>query len=449
MPERRILLVDDDADLLALWTAWLEGDGYVVDQATNGDDALTHLAMRAPTLLITDLAMPGMDGMALLDRLYAKDPTLPVIMVSGRAHIEDALAATERGVASFLTKPVQQDALLENVRNVLRFGREGVSTPVDEFAQGVIYRSPVMERVLQQVRRVAPGISTVMIFGETGSGKELLARALHRASARADGPFVAVNCAALPEQLLESELFGHVKGAFTGALTTNEGLFRAADGGTLFLDEIGDMPPALQVRLLRVLQDSRVRPVGSTKEIPIDVRVVTATHRDLDSMVESGEFREDLYYRLNVIPLHLPALRERPEDIVALADHFLAEVAARTSEKKPRLSQEAIEHMLLAPWPGNVRQLANVMERCAVLRSGPVIPASLIDQALRSDTSQMPTLEDAVRDFEKGYLLRLLRMTQGNITSAARIAGRNRTDFYNLLNRHQLEAAQFRNGEVD
>lgn len=446
MAEQRILLVDDDADLLALWSVWLEAAGYRVDQAADGDAALTRLAMHAADLVITDLAMPGMDGMALLDRLYANDPGLPVIMISGRAHIEDALAATERGVASFLTKPVQQQALLESVRNVLKLDREGVPEDVGDFAEGIIYKSPVMARVLQQVRRVAPGTSTVMIFGDTGSGKELLARALHRASSRAKGPFVAVNCAALPEQLLESELFGHVKGAFTGATSANEGLFRAANGGTLFLDEIGDMPSSLQVRLLRVLQESSVRPVGATKEIPIDVRVVTATHRDVDELLEAGDFREDLYYRLNVIPLHLPALRERPEDILVLAEHFLAEVAARTGEKKPRLSQEAVEHMLQASWPGNIRQLANVMERCAVLSSGPVISAGLVDDALRSDSGEMPTLEEAMRDFERGYLIRLLRMTQGKITSAARIAGRNRTDFYNLLNRHQLEPASFRSG---
>ncbi|MCB1155645.1 sigma-54 factor interaction domain-containing protein, partial [bacterium] len=218
------------------------------------------------------------------------------------------------GVASFLTKPVQQDALLESVGNVFKLGHEHETA--GDFADGIIYQSPLMARLLQQVRRVAAGTTTVMIFGETGSGKELLARALHRASPRRDEPFVAVNCAALPEQLLESELFGHKKGAFTGAITANEGLFRAAHGGTLFLDEIGDMSPGLQVRLLRVLQEGRVRPLGSAQEIPVDVRVVTATHRDLDALVEEGEFREDLYYRLNVIPLHLPALRERPEDIL-------------------------------------------------------------------------------------------------------------------------------------
>ncbi|MCP5137835.1 MAG: sigma 54-interacting transcriptional regulator [Gammaproteobacteria bacterium] len=442
MAEPRILLVDDDADLLALWTVWLESEGYHVDQATDGDGALTRLAMHAADLVITDLAMPGMDGMMLLDRLLANDPGLPVIMISGRAQIADALAATERGVASFLTKPVQQDALLESVSNVLRLGRDHETAK--DFAEGIIYQSPLMARLLQQVRRVAAGTTTVMIFGETGSGKELLAGALHRASPRRDGPFVAINCAALPEQLLESELFGHKKGAFTGAMTANDGLFRAAHGGTLFLDEIGDMSSALQVRLLRVLQEGKVRPVGSAQEIPVDVRVVTATHQDLDALVEEGDFREDLYYRLNVIPLHLPALRERPEDILALAEHFLSEFATRTGEKKPRLSQEAAERMLQAGWPGNIRQLANVMERCAVLCNGAVIPLNLIDQALRKDSGQMPTLEDAVKDFERSYLVRLLRMTRGNITTAARIAGRNRTDFYNLLNRHQLEAAQFR-----
>lgn len=438
----RILLVDDDEDILTLLSAWLEAAGYVVDQAKDGDEALTRLEINSADVVVTDLAMPGMDGMTLLQKLFDQDSRLPVIMISGRAQIDDALAATNAGVASFLTKPVQQEALIESVRNALNISASGAQ--MEEFAAGILTRSPIMQGLLQQVRRVGAGSSTVMIFGETGSGKELLAKAVHKASARSKKPFIAVNCAALPEQLLESELFGHVKGAFTGAMSASEGLFRAADGGTLFLDEVGDMPLPLQVRLLRVLQESMVRPVGSTKDIPVDVRVVTATHRDLDEMLVDGEFREDLYYRLNVIPLHLPALRERREDIGLLAEHFLEKVAEQSGENKLRFAPDALEALMKADWPGNIRQLANVVEQCSVLSNSKIIPASLVDQALRGSKGSMPTLEEATRDFERGYLVRLLRMTQGNITNAARIAGRNRTDFYNLLNRHHLEAKQFR-----
>ncbi len=442
----RVLLVDDDRDVLDLLGIWLEADGYVVDKAENGDQALEQLSVDNTDVVITDLAMPGMDGLALLDRITNLYPRLPVIMISGRAQINDALAATNRGVASFLTKPVQESALSESVNNALRIGVLEPTNDADmgDAAKAILHRSSIMRSLLQQVRRVGAGRSTVMIFGETGSGKELLAQALHEASPRSDQPFIAVNCAALPEQLLESELFGHVKGAFTGAMTASEGLFRAADGGTLFLDEVGDMPLALQVRLLRVLQESVVRPVGSTKDIPINVRVVTATHRDLDEMLAEGAFREDLYYRLNVIPLHLPALKERREDILLLVEHFLGDLAEETGEKKRKFSPEAADMLLRSNWPGNVRQLANVVEQCAVLSNSNVIPVCMVENALKRDKGQMQTLEEAVKEFERGYMVRLLRMVQGNVTKAANIAGRNRTDFYNLLNRHNLDAKKFR-----
>jgi two-component system response regulator GlrR len=286
--------------------------------------------------------------------------------------------------------------------------------------------------------------TTVLITGETGTGKELLAEAIHAASARHDAPFVAINCSALPEELLESELFGHEKGAFTGAMTRHEGLFQAANGGTLFLDEIGDMPLSLQAKLLRVLQDFKVRPVGSTKAIPVDVRIVSATHHQLEQLVEQGDFREDLFYRLSVVPLHMPSLRERREDIAPLVNHFLERIAGRTSRPPKRFAPDALRHLLQAELPGNVRQLQNVVEQCSVLSPSDVISPAFTTQALHSRPSNIPTLDEAKQSFERRYLISVLRAAEGNVTTAARMAGRNRTEFYKLVGRYELDPAQFR-----
>ena len=301
-----------------------------------------------------------------------------------------------------------------------------------------------MEDLLRQARMVAQSEASVFIQGASGTGKELLARAIHRASRRSHGPFVAVNCAAIPENLLESELFGHRKGSFTGANYDHKGLFPSADSGTVFLDEIGDMPLALQAKLLRVLQEREVRPVGSTQTVPVDVRIISATHRDLESRMKSGQFREDLYYRLNVVSLLLPSLAERREDIVPLAQHFLAVVAQRYGKEVHAFSTEALELLIAAPWPGNVRQLLNVVEQVVALSGVGVVPASLVQQALRQEPVSLEPLEEARRAFERDYLVRILRMTSGNVTQAAKLAQRNRTEFYKLLERHQLEPRAFK-----
>jgi two-component system response regulator GlrR len=284
----------------------------------------------------------------------------------------------------------------------------------------------------------------VFIAGASGTGKELLARAIHRASPRAEKPFVAINCAAIPENLLESELFGHRKGAFTGAAYEHRGLFQAAEGGTVFLDEIGDMPLPLQAKLLRVLQERQVRPVGAIQDIPVDVRVVSASHRDLESGLKEGWFREDLYYRLNVVALQLPLLAERREDIPALASHFLRDVAVRYAKTVTALAPEAMELLVGAPWPGNVRQLQNVIEQAIALSTSAIIPASLIQSALRSEPAAWASLDEARREFERDYLVRLLRLTQGSVANAARLAQRNRTEFYKLLERHELDPKLFK-----
>jgi two-component system response regulator GlrR len=305
-----------------------------------------------------------------------------------------------------------------------------------------------MEDLLRQAKLVADSDASVLVFGESGTGKELLARAIHQASRRSERAFVAVNCGAIPGELLESELFGHARGAFTGAIQAHKGLFQAADGGTLFLDEIGDMPLPLQVKLLRVLQEGEVRPVGSTQAIPVDVRVISATHRDLDAQREQGLFREDLYFRLNVVSLKLPSLAERREDIPLLAAHILGKLAERYRKPASTLAPDAMALLVAAPWPGNVRQLLNLLEQCVALATTPVIPATLVQAALKEDAAALVPFEEARKTFERDYLVRLLKITGGNVTQAAQLAKRNRTEFYKLLQRHRLEPGMFKEAKA-
>ncbi|EEV5548984.1 two-component system response regulator QseF/GlrR, partial [Escherichia coli] len=308
----------------------------------------------------------------------------------------------------------------------------------------IVTRSPLMLRLLEQARLVAQSDVSVLINGQSGTGKEIFAQAIHNASPRNSKPFIAINCGALPEQLLESELFGHARGAFTGAVSNREGLFQAAEGGTLFLDEIGDMPAPLQVKLLRVLQERKVRPLGSNRDIDIDVRIISATHRDLPKAMARGEFREDLYYRLNVVSLKIPALAERTEDIPLLANHLLRQAAERHKPFVRAFSTDAMKRLMTASWPGNVRQLVNVIEQCVALTSSPVISEALVEQALEGENTALPTFVEARNQFELNYLRKLLQITKGNVTHAARMAGRNRTEFYKLLSRHELDANDFK-----
>jgi two-component system response regulator GlrR len=333
--------------------------------------------------------------------------------------------------------------LLDTVAEAMRLSSPGTGE-VEDWRAEIITRSSSMEDLLAQARRVAASDASVCIFGASGTGKELLARAIHRASPRSGAPFVAVNCGAIPEGLLESELFGHKKGSFTGAVADRRGLFQAAQGGTLFLDEIGDMPLSLQVKLLRALEERTVRPVGSHEQHPIDVRVITATHRKLEEKIAAGEFREDLYYRLNVVKLSLPTLAERREDIPLLANSFIARLAERYRRPQLAFSPEAMQLLVSAPWQGNVRQLFNVIEQAVALAATEVIPESLVRQALDAPDTNLTPLDEARRAFERDYLVRILKITGGNVTKAARLAGRNRTEFYRLLERHSLEPGMFK-----
>lgn len=444
----RILLVDDDPSLLSLLTMRLNAAGYQVQTAQSAEQALAMLPIAKPHLVITDLRMEGMDGLSLFDAIRKSHASVPVIILTAHGSIPDAVAATRRGVFSFLTKPTNGRDLLKEVEKALSLSGAGPADAVGEidaeWRREITTQSPVMEELLRKARLSAASGASILIRGESGTGKELLAKAIHQASDRADKPFVAINCGAIPENLLESELFGHTRGAFSGAIRDSVGLIKSADGGTLFLDEIGDMPLPLQVKLLRVLQERQVRPVGATRSESVDVRVISATHRDLEEEIANGSFREDLYYRLNVVSLDIPSLGQRREDVPLLANHFLHKLAARSKRKVSGFSAEAMEELLAASWPGNVRQLINVVEQAVALATTPVISADLLHSAIRKNAEKIPSFAEAKRQFEQEYLVRLLKITNGNVSQAARLADRNRTDFYKLLQRHHLVPSLFK-----
>lgn len=443
----KILIVDDDPDLLRLLTFRLEGAGYTVESADSGERALARLAVSVPQLVITDLRMGGMDGMAVFENVRKSHPALPVIILTAHGNIPDAVAATQRGVFGYLTKPFDSKDLLGQVDRAISVSgaRPEHSDSDRSWRAEIVTRSPVLESILGKAKLVASGDASVLIRGESGTGKEMLARAIHNASPRATRPFVAVNCSAIPEQLLESELFGHMKGSFTGAARDYKGLFQAAEGGTVFLDEIGDMPLPLQVKLLRVLQEREIRPIGSTQTIAVSVRIISATHRNLEDAIRNGIFREDLYYRLNVVSFALPPLSERREDIPMLGTHFLATLAAKYDKPLNGFSADAMEILVKSPWPGNVRELYNVVEQAVALATTPIIPPALVESAIRGKaTAELASFESARSEFEREYLAKLLKITGGNVTQAAKLAKRNRTEFYKLLQRHHLDPKLFK-----
>ena len=445
-----LLVVDDDVDLLRLLSMRLTANGYRVTGVGSAEAALARLSIELPRLVISDIRLPDRDGMSLFQEIRSSHPALPVILLTAHGTIPDAVEATTLGAYAYLTKPFDAKLLLERIAQALSLSAPAASQTDsdDAWRSGLISRSQCMDELLAEARLVAASDASILIRGESGTGKELLASAIHRASRRAKAPFIAVNCGAIPEQLLESELFGHVKGSFTGAVGNREGLFQAADGGTLFLDEIGDMPLPLQVKLLRVLQERAVRPVGSDQTRPIDVRLLSATHRDLDVAMAEGQFREDLYYRLNVVTLTLPPLAERREDIALLANHFLHKLADKYQKPLNGFAPDALTALVGAPWPGNVRQLVNVVEQVCALATAPLIPLTLVQRALRVPSLEALSYNEAKQRFERDYLIQLLRLTDGNVADAARLADRNRTEFYRLLQKYELTPALFR-GEND
>ncbi len=445
----KILLVDDDPSILKLLSLRLRSTGYDVTCAESAEKAVALIPSYLPHLIITDLRMGEMNGLALFSHVKEFYPTIPVIIITAHGTIKDAVAATNEGLFGFLTKPVDGKELLELATKALtlhaKHHQPGEAIKKEQaWRENIITRSIVIENLLREVESVAPSKISVYIQGESGTGKELIAQAIHKISPRRDKEFVTVNCSAIHEELLESELFGHRKGSFSGASANRKGLFEIADGGSLFLDEIGDMSPAFQVKLLRVLQEGEIRPVGSNEIIKVDVRVISASHRNLKKMTEEGTFRLDLYYRLNVITLFTPSLKDRLEDIPLLANHFIAMNQVNHHSVAKGLSTEAMEHLISYKWPGNVRQLRNVIEHTCTFATTPLIPVSLVEKALQEKQTTLISFNDAKNNFERDYLVKLLQLTNGSVSKAAKLAKRNRTEFYRLLDRHELKAAQFK-----
>lgn len=444
----KILLVDDDPGVLQLLSMRLESLNFDVVCADGGDSALATLQMECAHIVISDLRMDGMDGIELFEKIQQLYPGLPVIVLTAHGSIKEAVSATQKGVFSFLTKPVDKDELLSSITQALNL--HSPETQSNTNTSNIITCSANMQQLLEQAKLLAQSDINIMIRGESGTGKELLASALQASSPRAGQAYVAINCSAIPAELLESELFGHVKGAFTGATRDNKGLFASADGGTVFLDEIGDMPAPLQVKLLRVLQEQKIRPVGSHQDISINVRVLSATHQNVEEAISDGRFREDLYYRLNVASLSLPALRERRADIQLLAKHFLENIAQRSNNDAKKFSPAALVALMSYDWPGNIRQLNNIVEQLAALSPAAIIGETQVLSALPQSnivTKEIPSLAEARKQFEREYLEQVLVQTQGNVTDAARQAGRNRSDFHKLIKKHQLNPDILRNAK--
>jgi len=442
----RVLVVDDDADLLQILTIRIRRAGYEVRAVADGKTALQQIDVFRPHVVLADLRMEGMDGMMLLKNIKASQPTLPVLMLTAHGTIPDAVAAVAEGAFAFLTKPFDPEVLLAKIEEaaVVAGGGAQSGDGVDDlWRTDIVTQSGEMEELLKEAKLAARADVNIVIQGESGTGKEILAKAIHRASARRERPFVGVNCTAIPETLFESEVFGFAKGSFSGATHDRKGLFQAADGGTLFLDEIGDVPMHCQAKLLRAIQEREVRPLGTQKAVPVDVRIIAATHRDLEDAVAAGQFREDLYYRLNVVSLELPPLSRRREDIPILCEIFLR--AASHKGRARAFSVDAKAKLIAASWPGNVRQLQNVVEQCVVLSDGALISAALVERALRGKGTRPMSLSEARDRFERDYLIDLLRATDGKVALAARLAGRNRSEFYKLLARHELTPDAFRN----
>jgi two-component system, NtrC family, response regulator GlrR len=437
----RILVVDDDPGLLRLLTIRLRAENYDVEAVENGVQALAAVSRFRPDLVISDLRMDQLDGIGLLKELQNRWPGLKLILLTAHGTIPDAVQATQMGAFGFLTKPVEKQELLDQVQKALKIS--GFVDSDQDWRSDLITRSPLMEEKLAQAHMVAGTDARVLITGESGSGKELLARAIHKASPRRNRPFVAINCSAMAEDMLDSELFGHTKGSFAGATGDHRGLFQTAEGGTLLLDEIGDMPMRLQVKLLRLLQENVIRPIGSTATIATNVRVLSATHSDLQHLLAGGQFREDLYYRLNVVHIEMPPLNRRREDIPLLVAHFLAAIALESGTRKI-YAPEAVELLATSDWPGNVRQLQNVVRQNVALAQASIIPVELVQQSIGGAQGKLPSFDEARDEFTRSYLSQILQITGGNVSQAARLAKRNRTDFYKLLGRHLLVPDDFK-----
>lgn len=452
MPPGKILVVDDDQNLLELLKMRLESTGYDVTPAFIEEDALKAVKGQVFDLSIVDLQLAHSDGISLMEQLHLILPGMPIIILTAYGTIESAVDAMKRGAYSYLTKPFDPQDLLLQIDRALETRRltsevqrlKGLLSERYDFSN-IVAKSEKMQKVLEAVSQIAKIDSTVYIHGESGTGKELIAKAIHLASERENKSFVAINCAALPEPLLESKLFGHEKGAFTGAIRSAKGLFAQAHEGTIFLDEIGDMSLSIQAKLLRVLQERQFYPVGSEKLFEVDVRVIVATNKDLEEQVRQGLFREDLFYRIHVIPIHLPPLRERKEDIPPLIDHFLKKFSHQMKKEVRGVSPLAQQRLMLYAWPGNVRELENTIEYAVAMTQQEILTEENFLQTKGGLPSEsLKPLKEAKDDYEKNYLVQLLEACRGNVSQAAKMAGKYRADFYDLLKKHNLNISDFK-----
>lgn len=448
----KILIVDDDKNMLEVLRLRVEGESYKVTITSNDQDALSVARNEIFDLAIIDLKLAGSSGIDLMRSLHEASPEVPVIILTAHGTIKTAVEAMKHGAYSYLTKPFDSRELLLQIKNGLE--KSSLSREIRRLKglvgerygfDNVIGKSKKMQLVMDQVLRASETSANVCIFGESGTGKELIAKSLHLVSTRKEKPFVAINCAAIPEGLLEGELFGHEKGAFTGAVRDKKGFFVQAQGGTIFLDEISEMPESMQVKLLRVLQEKQFYPLGSEKPVAVDLQIVTATNKNLVEEVKEGNFREDLFYRIYVIPIQLPALRERKEDIILLADHFIEKHSKEMNKKVTGMSATAIQKLLAYSWPGNVRELENTIEYAIAMTSDDILSEDLILQTQAIDHEPLRPLKEEKNEFEKNYITRLLSLTRGNVSKAAKQAGKYRPDFYTLMKKHNLEAATFKN----
>ena len=456
MTQPSILVVDDEQGILETLRILLKNEGFDVVAAQGGRAGLEQLRAAAPDIVLTDVRMPGVTGLQILSAAREQDPATPVILMTAHTELQTAIQAVNQGAFYYITKPFSNDDMVaicrraaeqrrlraENKQLKQEMRRRDRSSQVKPLGKSRLFLD-----VLRLAEQVAPTESTVLIQGESGTGKEVIARYLHELSARTEGPFLSINCGALPESLLESELFGHVKGSFTGAVRDKQGLVAAARGGTFFLDEIGEMSAATQVKLLRVLQEREAIPVGGTEAIPVDVRVVAATNRDLEDDIKRGRFRTDLYYRLNVIAIHLPPLRDRPEDIPVFADAFLRRVAKEHGDEPKRLSAEALDAIQVYDWPGNVRELENALERAVVLTKADTIPLSAIPDKVtqrRAEplVAERPRANPTLDVVERAYITWVLQSEGGNKTRAAEVLGIDPSTLYRKLSRYEGDAPE-------
>lgn len=458
MAKAKILVVDDDQSLLNLLKLRLEPAGYSVTLAETGAEALEALTAKTDEvydLAIVDLRIGEEDGIALMEQMLRLQPALSVMIATAHATIDSAVEATKKGAYDYLTKPFEPTDFLHRIEKALEVRQlkgeiARLRTVVQERYQfdNVVAHSEKMQQILQQVIQIAPTDSTVCVYGESGTGKELIAKAIHISSRRALGPFVAINCGAIPEGLLENELFGHTKGAYTGADRMKKGLLQQADGGTLLLDEIGELPPSLQVKFLRVLQEREFYPLGAGQPTKVNIRLICATNQDLEKLVAKKRFREDLFYRIHILPIFLPPLREHIDDIVPLAHHFLQRFAYETEKDVQGFTPEALQRLMLYEWPGNVRELANVIERAVVLTPTSLITPDLLllgkMESLHFRNTELHTLKEAREKFERNYLIQVLTSVKGHVSRAAELAGKDRAELYRLLRKHSLVPRTFK-----